>query len=214
MVEVILLERIENLGQMGEVVRVRPGFARNFLLPKKKALRATKDNMAFFETQRAQLEAINLQRKTEASGIAGKVDGMSVIVVRQAGENGQLYGSVSARDVSDALTGEGVTVDRQQIVLNRPIKTLGLHKLRVRLHPEVSVTVTVNVARTVEEAETQAKTGQMVTLESQMAAEDAAIEAALEEAAKVTEAAEGEAQPAADGEAAEAEATDEVDKTA
>lgn len=206
MVEVILLERIENLGQMGEVVRVRPGFARNFLLPKKKALRATKDNMAFFETQRAQLEAINLQRKSEAESVAKKVDGMSVVIVRQAGESGQLYGSVSARDVADGLSGEGVTVERQQIVLDRPIKALGLHKLRVRLHPEVSVTVTVNVARSAEEAETQAKTGQMVTLESQMAAEDAAIEAALEEAQKVTGQSEGEGA-SAEGEAASDETT-------
>lgn len=203
MVEVILLERIENLGQMGEVVRVRPGFARNFLLPKKKALRATKDNMAFFETQRSQLEAINLQRKSEAESVAKKVDGMSVVIVRQAGESGQLYGSVSARDVADALGAEKVSVERQQIVLDRPIKALGLHKLRVRLHPEVSVTVTVNVARSAEEAETQAKTGQMVTLESQMAAEDAAIEAALEEAQKVTGQSEGE------GEATESEAASE-----
>ena len=199
MIEVILLERIERLGQMGDVVRVRPGFARNFLLPKKKALRATKDNLAYFETQRASLEAVNLQRKSEAESVAGKVDGMSIVVVRQAGESGQLYGSVSSRDIADKLGTDGVRVDRQQIVLDRPIKTLGLHKVRVRLHPEVSVTVTVNVARTAEEAETQAKTGQMVTMESQMAAEDAAIEAALEEAAKVTEAkGEGEAEGGAE----------------
>ncbi len=210
MIEVILLERIERLGQMGDVVRVRPGFARNFLLPKKKALRATKQNMAVFETQRAQLEAINLERKSEASAVAAKAEGKTVVIVRQAGENGQLYGSVSARDVSEALTAEGLSVERQQVVLDRPIKVLGMHKLRVRLHPEVSITVQVNVARSAEEAETQAKTGQMVTIESQMAAEDAAIDAALEEAAKLTETAEAGDEPSAEGEAAEAEA----DKTA
>lgn len=192
MIEVILLERIERLGQMGDVVRVRPGFARNFLLPKKKALRATKDNLAFFETQRAHLEAANLARKAEAEQVAKKIDGTSVVILRQAGESGQLYGSVSSRDIADALAGEKVHVERQQIVLDRPIKVLGLHKLRVRLHPEVSVTVTVNVARSAEEAETQARTGHMVTLESQIAAEEAAIEAAMEEAAAVGQSAEGE----------------------
>jgi large subunit ribosomal protein L9 len=181
MIEVILLERIESLGQMGEVVRVRPGFARNFLLPKKKALRATKANLTYFETQRTQLEAANLQRRSEAEKVAGKVDGLAVVVIRQAGESGQLYGSVTARDIADAVHGGGVTVERQQIVLDRPIKALGLHKLRVRLHPEVSVGITVNVARSAEEAETQAKTGQMVTRETLEAAEEAAIEAALAE---------------------------------
>jgi large subunit ribosomal protein L9 len=181
MIEVILLERIESLGQMGEVVRVRPGFARNFLLPKKKALRATKTNLTYFETQRTQLEAANLQRRSEAEKVAGKVDGLAVVVIRQAGESGQLYGSVTARDIADAVHGGGVTVERQQIVLDRPIKALGLHKLRVRLHPEVSVGITVNVARSAEEAETQAKTGQMVTRETLEAAEEAAIEAALAE---------------------------------
>ncbi|HKY95453.1 MAG TPA: 50S ribosomal protein L9 [Kiloniellales bacterium] len=179
--EVILLERIESLGQMGEVVRVRPGFARNFLLPKKKALRATKANLAYFETQRARLEAANLQRKSEAEKVAGKVDGLSVVVIRQAGESGQLYGSVTARDIAEAVDQSGVSVERQQIVLDRPIKSLGLHRLRVRLHPEVSVGITVNVARSAEEAETQAKTGQMVTRETQEAAEEAAIQAALAE---------------------------------
>ncbi len=207
MIEVILLERIERLGQMGEVVRVRPGFARNFLLPKKKALRATKANMAFFETQRVQLEAINLERKSDAEKAAAKIDGMSVIVVRQAGESGQLYGSVSSRDIADALGKGKVSVDRNQIVLNKPIKNLGLHSLRVRLHPEVSVQVTVNVARSTEEAETQAKTGQAVTLESQRAAEEAAIQAALDEAAAVEQTAEAAPAEAAET-AAEVEAED------
>jgi large subunit ribosomal protein L9 len=197
MIDVILLERIESLGQMGEVVRVRPGFARNFLLPKKKALRATKANLAYFETQRGRLEAANLQRKSEAEKVAGKVDGLSVSIIRQAGESGQLYGSVTARDIADAVDQSGVNVERQQIVLDRPIKALGLHKLRVRLHPEVSVGITVNVARSAEEAETQAKTGQMVTRETLEEAEEAAIEAALAEVKAV----EAEAAPAEEAKA-------------
>ena len=156
-VEVILLERVEKLGQMGQVVKVRPGFARNFLLPQKKALRATKENMAFFERQRAQLEANNLERRGEAQDVAAKLEGVIVTVIRQAGESGQLYGSVTARDVAEAVTAAGFTVDRGQIVLDRAIKTLGLHKQRVVLHPEVSVHVTVNVAQSAEEAEMQAK---------------------------------------------------------
>jgi large subunit ribosomal protein L9 len=157
MVQVILLERVEKLGQMGQVVDVRPGYARNFLLPQKKALRATKDNLAYFETQRTQLEAQNLSRKGEAEQVAQKLNGLSVVVIRQAGESGQLYGSVTARDISQGVTEAGFTVGRGQIVLERAIKTLGLHKQRVVLHPEVSVTITVNVAQSVEEAEMQKK---------------------------------------------------------
>jgi large subunit ribosomal protein L9 len=157
MVDVILLERVEKLGQMGQVVKVRPGFARNYLLPQKKALRATKENLAYFEKQRAQLEATNLKRKQEAEEVAKKLDGLKVVIVRTAGESGQLYGSVSARDISDAVTEAGVTVERRQIVLDKPIKTLGLHPVRVVLHPEVAVTVTANVAQSAEEAEMQAK---------------------------------------------------------
>ena len=156
MVDLILLERVEKLGQMGQIVKVRPGYARNYLLPKKKALRATKDNLAYFETQRAQLEANNLSRKSDAGAVAEKLEGLRVVLIRQAGESGQLYGSVSARDIADAVTAAGFTVDRQQIVLNRPIKTLGLHPLRVMLHPEVAVTVTTNVAQSAEAAEMQA----------------------------------------------------------
>src|SRR6185437_9667656 len=125
MIELILLERVENLGQMGQVVKVRPGFARNFLLPQKKALRATKDNLAFFEKQRTQLEAQNLKKKGEAEQVAGKLEGVNVVVIRQAGESGQLYGSVSARDIADAVTAAGFTVGRSQIVLDKPIKSLG-----------------------------------------------------------------------------------------
>jgi large subunit ribosomal protein L9 len=157
MVELILLERVENLGQMGQVVKVRPGFARNYLLPQKKALRATKENLAYFEKQRAQLEAQNLKRKGEAEEVAKKLDGLSVVLVRQAGESGQLYGSVSARDIADAITAAGFTVEKRQIILDKQLKTLGLHKLRVGLHPEVSVSVTVNVAQSEEEAAMQAK---------------------------------------------------------
>jgi len=156
MVDVILLERVEKLGQMGQVVKVKPGYARNYLLPQKKAMRATKDNLAYFETQRAQFEANNLKRKEEAGEIGEKVEGVTVVVIRQAGESGQLYGSVAARDIAEAVTAAGFTVDKRQIVLDRPIKTLGLHPVRVMLHPEVGVTVTANVAQSEEGARMQA----------------------------------------------------------
>jgi large subunit ribosomal protein L9 len=180
MVQVILLERVEKIGQMGQVVDVKPGYARNFLLPQKKALRATKDNLAYFETQRSQLEAQNLARKSDAEQVAKKLDGLSVMVIRQAGESGQLYGSVTARDISDGITAAGFTVGRSQVVLERAIKTLGLHKQRVVLHPEVSVTVTVNVAQSAEEAEMQAKGVDPLRLAQQAAAREAAeqVEAA------------------------------------
>jgi large subunit ribosomal protein L9 len=155
MIELILLERVEKLGQMGQIVKVRPGYARNFLLPRKKALRATKDNLAYFETRRAQLEANNLARKSDASAVAEKLEGLHVTLIRQAGESGQLYGSVSGRDIADAVTAAGFTVDKRQIVLDRPIKNLGLHALRVMLHPEVLVSVTANVAQSAEAAQMQ-----------------------------------------------------------
>jgi large subunit ribosomal protein L9 len=155
-VELILLQRVEKLGQMGELVRVKPGYARNYLLPQKKAMRATKENLAYFETQRTQLEANNLHRKSEAGEIGEKVDGLSVVLIRQAGESGQLYGSVAARDLAEAVTAAGFTVDKRQIVLERPIKSLGLHPVRVMLHPEVGVTVTANVAQSEEGARMQA----------------------------------------------------------
>src|SRR5437667_11518381 len=157
MIELILLERVEKLGQMGQLVKVRPGFARNYLLPQKKALRATKENLAYFETQRAQLEANNLQRRTEATEVGGKVEGLTVVIVRQAGESGQLYGSVSARDIADAVTEAGFTIEKRQVVLDRPIKNLGMHPVKVVLHPEVSIMVTANVAQSAEGAEMQAK---------------------------------------------------------
>src|SRR5215472_4165129 len=157
MIELVLLERVEKLGQMGQVVKVKPGYARNYLLPQKKALRATKDNLAYFESQRSQLEANNLQRKGEAAEVAGKLEGLSVVIVRQAGESGQLYGSVSARDIAEAVTGAGFTIEKRQVVLERPIKNLGLHPLRIVLHPEISVAITANVAQSAEEAAMQAK---------------------------------------------------------
>ena len=156
MVDLILLERVDKLGQMGQIVKVKPGYARNYLLPQKKAMRATKENLAYFETQRTQLEANNLHRKSEASEVAAKLEGLSVVLIRQAGESGQLYGSVAARDIADAVTKAGFTVDKRQIVLDRPIKTLGLHRLRVMLHPEVAVTITANVAQSEEGARMQA----------------------------------------------------------
>ena len=157
MVNLILLERVEKLGQMGQRVKVKPGFARNYLLPQKKAMRATKENLAYFESRRAQLEANNLHRKSEATEIGAKLEGLSVILVRQAGEGGQLYGSVSVRDIAEAVSGAGFTIEKSQVVLERPIKNLGLHSLRIVLHPEVSVAITANVARSAEEAEMQAK---------------------------------------------------------
>jgi large subunit ribosomal protein L9 len=156
-VELILLQRVEKLGQMGDVVKVKPGYARNFLLPQKKALRANKDNRAKFEQQRVQLEALNLKRREEAERIAERVGGLSVIIIRQAGESGSLYGSVSARDIAEGATTGGLTINRSQVVLEHPIKTLGLSQVRVSLHPEVSIPVTVNVARSPEEAERQAR---------------------------------------------------------
>lgn len=162
-VELILLQRIEKLGQMGDVVRVKPGYARNFLLPQKKALRANKANLTNFETQRAQLEAQNLRRREEAERLLERMEGLKVVIIRQAGESGSLYGSVSGRDIADACTAAGLTTGRNQIVLENPIKTLGLTPVRLILHPEVSLTVTVNVARSVEEAEKQAR-GEQVGL--------------------------------------------------
>jgi large subunit ribosomal protein L9 len=160
--EVILLERVEKLGQMGDVVSVKDGFARNFLLPQKKALRATETNKAAFEADRARLEAENLERRKDAEAVAEKMTGVKVIMIRAAGESGQLYGSVSSRDIADAVTEAGVAINRSQVVLDRAIKTLGLHDVVVRLHPEVAETVIVNIARSTDEAETQFATGSAV----------------------------------------------------
>jgi len=162
---VILLERIAKLGQMGDVVRVKDGFARNFLLPRGKALRANEANKKHFEGQRAQLEARNLELKKEAQAVADKVDGKTFVIIRQAGETGQLYGSVSTRDIAEAITAGGVSVNRNQIVLSAPIKNLGLHNLPVQLHAEVEAKIVVNVARSADEAERQAKGEELNTIE-------------------------------------------------
>jgi large subunit ribosomal protein L9 len=153
--EVILLERIERLGQMGDAVQVKNGYARNFLLPQGKALRATQGNVASFEDRRTHLEAQNLERREEAEGISTTLDGQSCVILRQASDGGQLYGSVSARDIAEAVHKAGFTIERRQVILSHPIKILGLHRVRIRLHPEVSVSVTVNVARSEAEAESQ-----------------------------------------------------------
>ncbi len=158
--EIILLERVPNLGQLGQVVKVKSGYARNFLLPKKKALRATKENLAYFETQKTVIEQTNAERRQSAADQGKKVDGSSVVIVRQAAESGQLYGSVTARDIADAVSALGTAVDRQHVVLNQAIKNLGLFQITIALHPEVSVSVTVNIARSAEEAKTQAARGE------------------------------------------------------
>jgi large subunit ribosomal protein L9 len=151
--EVILLERIEKLGKLGDVVKVRQGFARNFLFPKNKAIRASKDNLVQFETQKADLEALNLQHKDEAEILGTRLEGVCVVVIRQASDSGQLFGSVSARDIAEGLVVLGhKSVDRNQVILNHPLKLLGLHPVRIKLHPEVSATVHVNIAKTEEEA--------------------------------------------------------------
>lgn len=176
--QVILLERVEKLGQMGDEVKVKDGFARNYLLPKKKALRATAANREYFKTQKAQLEARNLERKTEAEGVSGKLAGKTFMMLRQAGDRGQLYGSVSPRDIADVVTTGGFSISRGQVPLDKAIKTIGLHEVNVVLHPEVRVKVTINVARTEDEADRQAR------------GEDVLAEATEEEAAEAGPAAE------------------------
>lgn len=202
--DVILLERVEKLGQMGDVVDVKPGYARNFLLPRGKALRANKANRQRFENERAQLEARNLELRTEAEAVQVKLDGESVTVIRQASESGQLYGSVATRDIAEGLTEGGFSVERQQVVLQRPIKVLGLHDVTVRLHPEVTATVTVNVARTQDEAERQAR-GEDVTVDRTDEEEEAALlaEEVFEDAEQAA------ALEAGDEEAGEEASTDE-----
>lgn len=173
--EVILLERIEKLGQMGDIVTVKSGYARNFLLPQKKALRASQESKSQFEAQRTQLEAENLDRRKDAEAVGEKLAELDIALIRQAGDNGQLYGSVSGRDLADAVSEAGVTVSRGQVMLDRPIKELGLHPVRISLHPEVQVEVAVNVARTDDEAKTQRERGLSITeiAEESEAAEDA-----------------------------------------
>lgn len=186
--DVILLERVAKLGQMGDVVKVKDGFARNFLLARGKALRATEANRATFAGQRAQLEATNLERRKEADAVAAKLNGQSFTLIRQAGESGVLYGSVSARDLAETLTSGGFTVNKAQVALNGPIKSLGLHAVSVVLHPEVSSSVTINVARSVEEAERQAR-GENVLEREEDNLDDLGLEigAALAEAGPMAE---------------------------
>jgi large subunit ribosomal protein L9 len=193
--QVILLERVEKLGQMGDVVKVKDGFARNFLLPKKKALRATKANRDYFETQKHQLEAHNLERKSEAQAVANKLEGKIFVLLRQAGDRGQLYGSVSPRDISEAISAGGFTINRGQVPLDHAIKTIGLFPTAVVLHPEVRVSVTINVARTEDEAERQAR-GEDVLAEK--TPEDEASEEALVAAEELFE--EGAGPKAEEGE--------------
>jgi len=190
--QVILLERVEKLGQIGDEVKVKDGFARNYLLPKKKALRATDKNRAFFETQRAQLEARNLERKSEAEKIAKKLDGKTFVLLRQAGDRGQLYGSVSPRDIADVIGAGGFTVDRTQVPLDKAIKTIGLFPTSIVLHPEVRVTVTINVARTEDEAERQSRGEDVLAERTEQEEAVADAEAMFEEGAGPATEAEGE----------------------
>ena len=176
MIEVILMQRVEKLGQMGERVKVRPGYARNYLLPQGKAIRASKDNLARFERDRVQLEAQNIKRREEAERVAERVFGLSVVIIRAAGESGSLYGSVTSRDIADACKLNGLTLDRSQVLLAEPIKTTGIVQVRVELHPEVVIPVGVNVARSQEEADKQAR-GE--DLRAAQQSEDESLEAEL-----------------------------------
>jgi large subunit ribosomal protein L9 len=190
--QVILLERVEKLGQMGDVVKVKNGFARNYLLPKKKALRATEHNRSYFESQRTQLEARNLERRSEAKSVADKLEGKSFVLLRQAGDRGQLYGSVSPRDIADVVSAGGFSIERTQVPLDKAIKSIGISAVSVVLHPEVRVHININVARTEDEAERQAR------------GEDVLAEQIPEEETEPGEVFEKGAEPAA---ASEAETT-------
>lgn len=194
--EVILLERVRKLGQMGDVVKVKAGYARNFLLPLKKALRATDENKLRFEKDKVHLEARNLEHKGEAEKLLGKLNGKTFVLLRQAGEGGQLYGSVTTRDIAHAITEEGVAVERNQVNLDKPIKDIGLHPLEIVLHADVVANVSINIARTKDEAERQAR-GENVLIE-QTEAEEAAVQAEAlferaEDAGKARDEPEGEA---------------------
>ena len=181
--QVILLERVEKLGQMGDEVRVKDGFARNFLLPQKKALRANKTNREYFQTQKAQLEARNLERKSEAQKIAEKLEGKTFVLLRQAGDRGQLYGSVSPRDIADVITAGGFSVSRTQVPLDKAIKDIGLIPVNVVLHPEVRVKITLNVARTEDEAERQARGEDVLAEKTEVDEAKVAAEELFEEGA-------------------------------
>jgi large subunit ribosomal protein L9 len=200
--QVILLQRVENLGQMGDVVTVRPGYARNFLLPRQKALRATKDNIAFFDGKKKELEAQNLKRREEAEKVSVKMEGLKVALIRQASEAGQLYGSVTARDIADAVSAKGFKIDRDQVTMDRAYKLLGLYPVKVYLHPEVVVEVTINIARSAEEAKIQEERGEALIVKDDrtLRAEERAAEAA---AALEAQAAAEAAKAAAEGEKTE-----------
>jgi large subunit ribosomal protein L9 len=172
--EIVLLERVEHLGHLGDVVKVKPGFARNYLFPQKKALRATKSNLEFFEKQKAELQARNAKQRSSAETDSKKIDGVELVIVRQASEAGQLYGSVAARDVAEALVEAGHKVERRHVVLEEPLKTLGIFPVRVSLHPEVSVTITVNIARSAEEAKTAAEKAKAPVAKEETVSEDLA----------------------------------------
>jgi large subunit ribosomal protein L9 len=186
--KVVLLERVERLGAIGDVVSVKDGFARNFLLPRQKALRATSTNLKVFEGQRAEIEARNQRNREAAERVAADLDGTVYIIIRQSGESGQLYGSVSGRDVADAVVAEGKKVERSQIVLDRPIKTLGLHEVTVRLHPEVSALIKINVARSMDEADRQGRGENIIA-----ARFDEERQAALDQAEDMREGGAGQA---------------------
>ncbi|MCH8861623.1 MAG: 50S ribosomal protein L9 [Proteobacteria bacterium] len=218
--EIILLERVEKLGLMGDIVTVKDGYARNFLLPRKKALRATAANQKVFDSQKKDIEAANLKAKKEADAVAKKMEGVSITLLRQAGETGQLYGSVSSRDIAASLGDEGFKLDRNQVTLDRPIKEIGISEVTVRLHPEVTVSVKVNTARSVEEAEMQAAKGGAVsaeeifeTKEFAEAAEGAIHEAEAEETAS-EEAAVKKAEAAAKAKAEAASADEDAGEDA
>jgi large subunit ribosomal protein L9 len=177
--QVILLERVESLGQMGDVVNVRPGYARNFLLPRQKALRATKENVVYFDTQKKIIEAESLKRKGEAEKVAKKMNGLKIAVIRQASEAGQLYGSVTSRDIADGITEKGFKVDRTQVTLDRNYKLLGLYPVKVYLHPEVVVDVTINIARSAEEAKIQEERGEALVTKTDQEHEASLAQAAI-----------------------------------
>ena len=214
--QVVLLERIAKLGQMGDIVTVKDGYARNFLLPQGKALRANKQNMEHFENERAQLEADNLKLKTEAEAVKSKMDGESVIIIRQSSETGQLYGSVNTRDIATSYTEAGFSLNKSQIILDAPIKELGIYDISVSLHPEVEANVKINVARTKEEAELQAR-GESVTIEAEEeeAVEieevfEEGVEVSLEEEAQAEETVEAAPEEAAEV-ASDEEASEETE---
>lgn len=212
--QVILLERVESLGQMGDVVTVKPGFARNFLLPRQKALRATKDNIAYFEGQKKTLEANNLKRREEAEKVGKKLDGIKAAIIRSASEAGQLYGSVSARDIADAVVEQGFKVDRAQVRMDRAYKLLGLYPVKIALHPEVVVEVTINIARSAEEAKIQEERGEALIMkrDDEIEAEEKAARAA--KAVAALEAAEKAAAEKAAAEGAEGQGSDEAEEEA